>query len=201
MNYDVVFRVVLAVVLATFFVTGAFSGLRSRKLRAKVVTWRREGRLKLGEMGFFYLAGMGASVVFVVNPALMGWSALPLPAWLRWTGVAIAFPAFVLGEWAFLSLILKDAYSPSLVIKDSHSLVTSGPYRWIRHPIYTTYLASPLSFFLLTANWFIGLALLAMSILLASRVEGEEAMLLERFGDEYRAYIQRTGRFLPGLRR
>ena len=200
MNHGVVPRVVLAVVLVTFFVTGAFMGLRSRESRAKVVT-RREGRLKLGAIGFLSLAWMSASVAFVVNPALMGWSALPLPAWLRWTGVAITFLALVLGEWAILSLILRDAYSGTVVIKDSHTLVTSGPYRWIRHPIYTTYLASPLSFFLLTANWFIGLALLAFSILLASRVKGEEAMLLERFGDEYRAYMQRTGRFLPGLGR
>ncbi len=200
MNHEVVFQGVVAGVLLTFFLGGALMGLRYRWSRGKVVK-RREGRLKFGALGFLFLAWVSASVAFVVNPAWMGWSALPLPAWLRWTGVALAFPALVLGGWAILSLILRDAYSPSLVIKDSHTLVTSGAYRWIRHPIYTTYLASPLSFFLLTANWFIGLALLAMSILLASRVEGEEAMLLERFGDEYRAYIQRTGRFLPGLRR
>ena len=200
MNHDIVFRVVPAVVLATFFVTSAFMGVRSRKSLAKVVT-RRESRLKFGAAGFLWLAWISASVAFVVNPAWMGWSALPLPAWLRWTGVAITFPALVIGERAFLSLIWRDAYSPSLVIKDSHTLVTSGPYRWIRHPIYTTYFAWTVSFFLLTANGFIGLVLLAMSILLASRVEGEEAMLLERFGDEYRVYMQRTGRFLPGLRR
>ncbi len=87
------------------------------------------------------------------------------------------------------------------MIKDSHTLVTSGPYRWVRHPIYTSYFALALSLFLLTTNLFIGLALLALSILLASRVEGEEALLLERFGDEYRAYMQRTGRFLPRLLR
>ncbi len=200
MNHDVVPRVVLAVVLATFFATAAFMGLRNRKSRAKVVT-RREGGLKFGAIGFLSLAWMSASVAFVVNPALMGWSALPLPAWLRWTGVAIAFPALVLGEWAILSLVLRDAYSGTVVIKDSHTLVTSGPYRWIRHPIYTTYFAWTLSFFLLTANWFIGLALVAISILLASRVKREEALLLERFGDAYRTYMQRTGRFLPRLLR
>jgi len=195
-NEDVVPRIVLAVVLATFVVTGAFMGVRIRKSRAKVVT-RRESRLKLGAVVFLSLVWVSASVAFVVNPALMGWSALLLPAWLRWTGVAITFLALVLGEWAILSLILKDAYSGTVVIKDSQMLVTSGLYRWVRHPIYTTYFAWTLSFFLLTANWFIGLALLAFSILLASRVEGEEAMLLERFGDEYRANMRRTGRFLP----
>jgi len=199
MESELTFRVVPAVVLATFFLTGAFMGLRNRKSRAKVVT-RREGRLKLGAIGFLSLAWMGASGAFVVKPALMGWSALPLPAWLRWTGVAITFLALVLGEWAILSLILRDAYSGTVVMKDSHTLVTSGPYRWVQHPIYTTYFAFTLSFFLLTANWFIGLALLAMSILLASRVEGEESMMLEWFGDEYRAHMQRTRRFLPGLR-
>ena len=200
MNHDVVPRVVLAVVLATFFVTSAFMGVRSRKSLAKVVT-RRESRLKFGAAGILWLAWISASVAFVVNPAWMGWSALPLPAWLRWTGVAITFPAYVLGGWAILSLVLRDAYSGTVVIKDSHALVTSGPYRWIRHPIYTTYFAWTVSFFLLTANGFIGLVLLALSILLASRVEGEEAMVLERFGDEYRAYMQRTGRFLPRSRR
>lgn len=200
MNHHVVPRVVLAVGLATFFVTAALMGLRNRKSRAKVVT-RREGRLKFGAIGFLWLAWISASFAFVVNPALMGWSALSLPAWVRWTGVAISFPFLVLGGWAILSLVLRDAYSASVVIKDSHTLVTSGPYRWVRHPIYSNYFAFTLSFFVLTENWFIGLALLAMSILLASRVEGEEAMMLERFGDEYRGHMQRTGKFLPRLPR
>ncbi|MEE8232131.1 MAG: isoprenylcysteine carboxylmethyltransferase family protein, partial [Thermoplasmata archaeon] len=111
----------------------------------------------------------------------------------------VILAGFSLAFLAFRSL--GTNYSGTVVIKDSHTLVTSGPYRWIRHPIYTSYFALTLSLFLLTANWFIGLALLALSILLASRVEGEEALLLERFGDAYRAYMYRTGRFLPRLLR
>ena len=198
MTHDVVFQGVLAGMLVAFFVVSAYLGLLNRKSRSKVVT-RRESRLKFGVAGSLWLVWISASVAFVVNPALMGWSALPLPAWLRWTGVAITLAAWILSGWAFYSL--RDSYSPTVVIKNSHTLVTSGPYRWVRHPIYTTYFAATLSFFLLTANWFIGLALLAMSILLASRVKGEEALLQERFGDAYRAYMQRTGRFLPRLLR
>ncbi len=198
MNHDIVFRVVVAGVLLTFFVVGALIGLRYRKSRGKVVT-RGEGRLKFGALGFLELAWMSASVAFVGSPAWMGWSALDLPAWLRWTGVGVILATLSLPLSAFLSL--GKNYSGTVVIKDSHTLVTSGPYRWVRHPIYTSYFALALSLFLLTTNWFIGLVLLALSILLASRVEGEEALLLERFGDEYRAYMQRTGRFLPRLLR
>ncbi len=198
MNHDVVFQVAVAGVLVTFFGSGALIGLllRNRKSRGKVVK-RVEGRLKLVAVGLLFLVWVSASVAFVVNPAWMSWSALPLPAWLRWTGVGVFLATLGLPISAFLSL--GKNYSGSVVIKESHTLVTSGPYRWIRHPIYTSYFGLLLSLFLLTANWFIGLALLALSILLASRVEGEEALLLERFGDEYRAYMRRTGRFLPRL--
>ena len=196
MNHDIVFRVAVAGVLVTFVVVGAYIGFRYRKSRGKVVT-RREGRLKLGVVVVLELAWMSASVAFVVNPTLMSWSALPLPALLRWTGVGVILAIFSLPLSAFFSL--GKNYSGSVVIKDSHTLVTSGPYRWIRNPIYTSYFGLALSLFLLTTNWFIGLVLLALSILLASRVEGEEALLLERFGDEYQAYMQRTGRFLPRL--
>ncbi len=198
MNHEVVFRGVVAGVLLTFFLGGALMGLRYRWSRGKVVK-RREGRLKFGALGFLFLAWVSASVAFVVNPAWMSWSALPLPMSLRWAGVGVILAGFSLAFPAFRSL--GTNYSGTVVIKDSHTLVTSGPYRWIRHPIYTSYFALTLSLFLLTANWFIGLALLALSILLASRVEGEEALLLERFGDAYRAYMQRTGRFLPRLLR
>ncbi len=180
------------------FVVGAFMGLRYRKSRGKVVT-RGEGRVKFGALLFLELAWMSASVAFVVNPAWMSWSALPLPALLRWTGVGVILATFSLPLSAFVSL--GKNYSGSVVIKDSHTLVRSGPYRWVRNPIYTSYFALALSLFLLTANWFIGLALLTLSILLASRVRREEALLLERFGDEYQAYMQRTGRFLPRLLR
>ncbi len=198
MNHDVVFRGAVAGVLVTFVVVSALLGLRYRKSWGKVVK-RGEGRLKFGAAGFLSLAWMSASVAFVVNPAWMSWSALPLPVSLRWTGVGVILATIVFPLSAFFSL--GKNYSGTVVIKDSHTLVTSGPYRWVRHPIFTSYFALALSLFLLTTNWFVGLALLALSILLASRVEGEEALLLGRFGDEYRTYMRRTGRFLPRLLR
>jgi protein-S-isoprenylcysteine O-methyltransferase Ste14 len=81
-------------------------------------------------------------------------------------------------------------------------LVTSGPYRRIRHPIYTAFLLILGAPLLLSANWLIGGAWLAMTILeVTTRIRIEEAMMLSRFGDQYRAYMATTGRLLPRVLR
>ncbi|MCZ6444949.1 MAG: isoprenylcysteine carboxylmethyltransferase family protein, partial [Planctomycetota bacterium] len=81
-----------------------------------------------------------------------------------------------------------------------HTLVTGGPYRWVRHPLYSSGVVLCTAYVLLTANWFILLMCgLAFAVLLV-RTSKEEANLIKKFGDEYRAYMSRTGRFLPRLR-
>jgi protein-S-isoprenylcysteine O-methyltransferase Ste14 len=59
-----------------------------------------------------------------------------------------------------------------------------------------------LSLVLLTGNWFIGgVPLLALTLVVVWRLGREEAAMIEKFGDDYRAYMRRSGRFLPRLRR
>jgi protein-S-isoprenylcysteine O-methyltransferase Ste14 len=80
--------------------------------------------------------------------------------------------------------------------------MTEGPYRWMRHPMYTALFLLGVGFLLLTSNWAVGVPLIiALPILVAVRVGNEEALMIEQFGDEYRAYMQQTGRFLPRLTR
>jgi protein-S-isoprenylcysteine O-methyltransferase Ste14 len=82
----------------------------------------------------------------------------------------------------------------------AQSLVTSGPYRFIRHPIYTAFLFILGSTLFISANWLIGTAWIGMTVLeVASRVGFEEQLMLEYFGDQYRDYMKRTGRLLPKL--
>jgi protein-S-isoprenylcysteine O-methyltransferase Ste14 len=77
--------------------------------------------------------------------------------------------------------------------------VTSGPYRWVRHPFYDCVALCVLANSVVAANWFLfstgGLAVGLMVV----RTRKEEEKLLARFGDAYRAYMERTGRFLPRL--
>ena len=66
--------------------------------------------------------------------------------------------------------------------------------------MYTTIFLQALAFFLLSANWIIGTTGLGTSILCVASVGDEEALMIEEFGDQYRAYMQRTGRFLPPMK-
>jgi protein-S-isoprenylcysteine O-methyltransferase Ste14 len=95
---------------------------------------------------------------------------------------------------------LGTNWSPSLEIGAQHTLSTEGVYRHIRHPMYASHLLWGLAQALLLPNWIAGLAsLVAFLPLYLSRVPREERMMLEHFGEQYRAYCDRTGRILPRL--
>jgi protein-S-isoprenylcysteine O-methyltransferase Ste14 len=99
--------------------------------------------------------------------------------------------------WVFSSL--GNNVSPTVVTRQRHQLVTSGPYRWVRHPLYTVGFLSYMSFAVLAANWYIAILAIVALWLLSLRVPAEEEALIARNGDTYRDYAKRTGRFLPKL--
>ena len=85
-----------------------------------------------------------------------------------------------------------------LLTKADHELVTSGPYQWIRHPLYTTGIALFLALGLIAANWFILLcATVALVAIRLAVIPREERALCERFGAGYKQYMSRTGAMWP----
>ena len=91
-------------------------------------------------------------------------------------------------------------WSISLEIREQHSLVSSGPYALVRHPMYTSFLLMGIGQALLLSNWIVGLAgLVGFAILFFLRVDKEEHMMLANFGPQYRAYMERTKRIIPYL--
>ncbi|MBN1935387.1 MAG: isoprenylcysteine carboxylmethyltransferase family protein [Anaerolineae bacterium] len=134
-------------------------------------------------------------LAYLFAPRWLAWAALPLPLWLRWFGVGTAATALPLLLWVHLSL--GHNFSPDLALRDEHTLITHGPYRWARHPMYTAFYMIHIGTALITANALIGLTWVGgLSWLVALRLRREEAMMLARFGDQYCAYMRRTGRFL-----
>jgi len=95
---------------------------------------------------------------------------------------------------------LGKNWSPSLEIGAQHTLITNGVYRTIRHPMYASQLVWGFAQALLLQNWIAGPAgVVAFLPLYLARVPHEERMMLDHFGDDYRAYCARTGRIVPRL--
>lgn len=139
------------------------------------------------------------AVAYVINPQLMAWSSIALPDWLRVIGIGLSGISILGMAWVHRAL--SKHFSGRLEIREDHRLVKDGPYRWVRHPMYTVVLLMFFAIFLLTTNWFIGLGgLLMVLIVVIARTPREEAMLLQIFGDEYQTYMQQTPRYLPRLR-
>ena len=89
----------------------------------------------------------------------------------------------------------------SLSLSADHELITRGPYRWVRHPMYLCFMGIFFACFLLSANWFIGATgMLAELVIMLWRTPREERMMAERFGEEYELYRKRTGRFFTRRR-
>jgi protein-S-isoprenylcysteine O-methyltransferase Ste14 len=146
------------------------------------------------------LVGVGQ----IVLPLLFVWTRLldfadraQLSACLPLGAVAMAA-----GLWLFWRshVDLGENWSVTLEIDAQHRLVTRGVYRFVRHPMYTSFFVSGLGQALLLANWIAGpAALAAVAVLVAVRVPNEEAMMIGQFGDEYRDYMRRTGGIVPRL--
>jgi protein-S-isoprenylcysteine O-methyltransferase Ste14 len=117
---------------------------------------------------------------------------------VRWTGLGVLGLAGILLVWTFHNL--GKNLTDTVVTRREHSLVTTGPYRWVRHPFYLANALGMLGASLATANWFFVAVGACGLILLFFRTRIEEKNLVARFGDEYRNYMRRVGRFLPRLR-
>lgn len=115
-----------------------------------------------------------------------------------WAGLVIMIAALVLFRVTHKQL--GRNWSISLETRESHKLVTSGVYGYVRHPMYSSFFLSALAQLVLLPNWIVGPAgLICIGILFFFRVGREEAMMVEAFGQDYVAYMQQTARIVPWL--
>jgi protein-S-isoprenylcysteine O-methyltransferase Ste14 len=119
-----------------------------------------------------------------------------LPTIFQWVGLALFLIGVLFREWAVISL--GRAFTVVVEIKPDQSLITSGPYRWIRHPAYTGSIITLGGFGLASGSWLGATLAVAMTMIgFSYRVHVEEQAMLAAFGDEYQNYMRRTGRFFP----
>lgn len=193
-NDELLFRGWLAGVSLALALIRIYYGRWALHAGGKVL-FRRAGRVRLILVWTLGLLAALASALWVVAPVWLAWASLSLPMGLRWLGVGTGVVTVLLFWWVHRTLGQNWAMPGE--IKEKQTLVTGGPFGWVRHPMYATLFVWALAYFLLSANGLIGLAWLGLALVAAAMVDDEEAALLEKFGDAYRAYQQHTGRFLP----
>jgi protein-S-isoprenylcysteine O-methyltransferase Ste14 len=179
--------------MAIFIPVGIFHRLKSRT--GEKLDRRQEGLFILITLRLLGVASMIGLLLYLVYPPSMRWAAFALPVGWRWFGVALALAGGALAVWTLRNL--GKNLTDTVVTRTEHTLITFGPYHWVRHPFYLAAALLVLGNSLATANGFILVAGGLTVLLLAIRTRKEEQNLMARFGDQYRSYMQHTGRFFP----
>ena len=195
MNNETIFRLItLALLVVALSISGYF----------RIKADRQGGQMRTpdGRGLVVILRLLGLVVIlpllgYLINPEWVRWARFALPEWVRWLAAFVAFALIPMIYWIFASI--GNNISPTQATRTNHQLVTHGPYRWVRHPLYSTGFVLAVCLTLITSLWWLAVAMIVPLTILLLRTSQEEARLVEAFGDAYRAYMQRTGRFWPKL--
>lgn len=165
-------------------------------------TKRSQQRLKYSQaLTYMVPTAVGAYLCIAEARTLravgLWWLALPSTPWLLWLGVALTAAGLLLAIWA--RLYLGKNWSGLVTVKHDHELVRTGPYRFVRHPIYSGILLALLGTTLCRRNvWgFLGLVIVWLGLWLKSRLE--EGFMVQTFGSQYDDYRRTTGAIVPRL--
>lgn len=192
------FRILAAIILFTGIGISSYFRFKADRDTGEKISRKVDGSTLMAVIKVGGLVLWLTPLVYLLNPNWMAWSKIGLPDWVRWLGVAIGLLCVVMIYWLFSSI--GSSITPTSATRKQHTLVTSGPYRWVRHPLYTVGSSLFVAFGMMADNWFIAALGVLAFIAMASRTPKEESNLIEKFGDEYLEYMKHTGRYLPKLK-
>jgi protein-S-isoprenylcysteine O-methyltransferase Ste14 len=154
MEEELIFRLIFIGVFALGLSVSAYYRRLARK-SGEVIVRRQEGTLALILRAVMTLPLLMAILLYAFIPEWMAWSAISLPVWVRWLGAGLGVACIPLIWWVFSSI--GSNISETVLTKREHKLVTEGPYRWVRHPLYGVGLLEILALSLIASNWFMAL--------------------------------------------
>ena len=192
-----IFRILAAMILFTGIGISSYFRRKADRESGETISRKADGTAFMTLIRIGGLVLWLSPLIYLINPAWMAWSKLGLPEWVRWLGVVIGVLCILGIYWLFSSI--GSGITLTSATRKEHRLVTSGPYRWVRHPLYTVGSSLFIAFGMMADNWFIAALGLLAFVAMASRTPKEEANLIAKFGDEYREYMRQTGRFFPRL--
>jgi protein-S-isoprenylcysteine O-methyltransferase Ste14 len=189
-------RLVLIALSLTFVCAGIYHRIRAAQSGDRLDRTREGWPILIG-IRLAGFATFGTTAVWLWNPGPFAWAAFPVPDWVRWIGVG----GFAVGVawliWMFISL--GTNLTDTVVTRRDAHFVDHGPYRYVRNPMYSVIPVIGVSLGLALGTWLLPIAATAMFFMLARRTRIEEMYLIARFGDQYRSYMTRVGRFFPRL--
>jgi protein-S-isoprenylcysteine O-methyltransferase Ste14 len=203
---ELLFRVAFAtlwIVFATNLTWVRYSARERAGKQPSDQTARRERQLHIVGLALFAPFWFGGIILYIVLPSWIAFLSIPLPDWFRVIMIGVTALSIPFTLWAYRTLGKNwvHALEPSkFQQRKEETLVTSGPYQYVRNPIYLGAFTFIVALALVAANWLIILPALAVITVFYRQIEKEETMLTGRFGDEYREYVKRTPRLIPKFR-
>jgi len=193
---EIVFRVTALVLAVTFMsVRSVFERRLGRASKSSEMKRANAAdRTELVAISVATFAQWG----YLLTPWL-DFAAIGLPDSVRWAGGAVTLVGIALFWWSHSTL--AGNWTPFVEAPPTGELITGGPYRWVRHPMYTAFLVYNTGLFVLTSNWFSLPVLVAFTWMYLHRKPREEALMVEQFGEEYVAYAAGAGAIVPGIGR
>ena len=190
--------------LLRILIIGIYAVFAAVRVRYRIPAAKRErnkyepSRFVLGMLSVGIIAYFITLILYVLYiPIILSFS-IPFFPIIRWFGVLVAVVFVPILYWVHSTL--DKQYSADLSIKKDHDLIEVGPYRKVRHPMYTVFIVFSIAIALITSNVLCILFSFIIALSFPSIARSEELMLIEAFGDKYRSYMTRTGRFFPPLR-
>ena len=169
----------------------------NKQNQIKKIKTRNSGTEKI----LLALLGVGLMLiplVWMVSPLLDDFN-IGFPIEIRVMGVIIAVLSLIY-FWK-IHRALGTNWSPTLEIKENHQLIKTGPYRRVRHPMYTQIWIWTIAQVFIVSNLYAGFSgIFAWAIVYFIRIPNEEKMMIENFGDAYKEYIKHTGKIVPKIK-
>lgn len=197
MDGELIFRISLAVIFLLVLAIRFYYMARALKASTRTMATSQLGTAKSFLIWGVVVLALFLPSAYIFAPSWLEWATLAWLPGLRWLGIRLGVLSVLLLFWVHQTLG-QNLAMPGIV-QALQVLVTAGPYRWVRHPMYTSFALIALASFLISANWVVAVAGFGYFAGALFAVNKEESTLIEKFGDAYRKYMRRMGGFLPRL--